>query len=202
MTTEQLIKNFTDACKEKGYILGYDNEYGVDEDIFDCIPDIEVSDKHQILPHEYFKQVDTENSTTENEMLKTAVKLDLSQAIIMFTKIIKDCDFDKFDKNKNNKIIFVNETRNGVPLKLVCRRYSDGKLYLSVSEVHPDDEWNDAGDAWFSSNENSDTEIKTLEALDTLKLEQAIKICKLTKSLDQNLNDNEELRELITNLIK
>ena len=173
MIIKQLIKNFTDACKEKGYTMYYNNECGVDKDIFDWMPDAEVTDTK--IPTGDFTKVDTKNGITEEVMFKTAITLDLSQAIIKFTEMIKD---GGFDKSETYRIIFLNETRNGVPLELVCDRNSGGMLVLHVREVLPDRRWGDADDAWFSSNETSDTEIKTLETLDTLSLEKAIQICK------------------------
>lgn len=199
MTIKQLIKEFTDAVKEKGYTLFYDNEHGVAFNTSDLLPDVKVSDTK--IPTGTFKQVDTENGTTESEMLKTAIKLDLAQAIKKFTEMVRN---GEFDKNGTYRIIFLNESRDGVPLKLTCNRFYDGELGLSVHKVHPHPIWFDAGDAWFSSNEQSDTDSKTPEQyalenitkcmlmrhyslmcdnhtpenIDTITLEKAIQICK------------------------
>lgn len=67
-------------------------------------------------------------------MQESAVKMSLSQAIVKFTEMLKNGDFDK---SETYRIIFLTETRNGNPLELVCRRDSDGELRLCVCDVHP-----------------------------------------------------------------
>lgn len=72
------------------------------------------------------------------------------QAIQKFTEMIRN---GEFDKNETYRIIFLNETRNGVALELVCIRDSGGELSLFIYGVNPDGGWRGAGLAWFASNE-------------------------------------------------
>lgn len=150
MTIKDLIKNFTDTAKEKGITLGYSNEYGVDSDIFTWIPNAEVITNP--VPTGSWKMCD-ENGTRESEMLTTAVKMSLSQAIQYFTK---ELIAGTFDKKETYRLIFITETDvNGNSLKLWCNRRSDGKLSLCVRQVDPGNGWRDGGRAWLAGNEPS-----------------------------------------------
>lgn len=83
-------------------------------------------------------------------MEKSAVKMSRKQAIQKFTEMIRN---GEFNKNETYRIIFLNETRNGVALGLICARYSDGELYLYVDKVDPGNRWYGADRAWFARNE-------------------------------------------------
>ncbi len=144
-----LTDEFVKIAKEKGITLYYDNEYGVDSDIFAWVPNATISEDE--LPTGNWKSVDSNNGTTEREMLTTAVKMSLSQAIQYFTK---ELIAGTFDKKETYRLIFITETDvNGNSLKLWCFRFSDGELNLFVDQVDPDNSWNDEGDAWLASNE-------------------------------------------------
>lgn len=142
-----ISQDIKSACQEKNIPNYYTNEYGMDEDVINWHPDTESIDA--IETDGKFEPVDTENGTTEEAMLKTAVKMSRKQAGKKFAEMIRN---GEFDKNETYRIIFLNETRNGVPLELFCLRFSDGELRLYVDGVFPDDRWNDAASAWFSSN--------------------------------------------------
>jgi len=147
-TIRDITDNFVKITKEKGITLGYSNEYGVDADIFNWLPNATVSTEP--IPTGDWTKVDTKG-TPEKEMLKTAVKMSLSQAIQKFTEMLKNGEFDKLE---TYRIIFLTDTdTNGNPLKLYCSRNSDGKLFLSVNEVVPDYVWRVADDAWFDSQQ-------------------------------------------------
>lgn len=168
--TKDLIKQFTDTAKSKNIPLYYDNEYGVDADIFNWLPNAIVTETPP--PTGVWKQVDTKNDTNEKTMQETSVKMSLSQAIVKFTEMLKNGDFDK---SETHRIIFLTETRNGNPLRLVCRRYSGGGLDLYVYDVGPGSVWYAAGGAWFSSNEPLETSFDTFN-LCNLDLEKAIEL--------------------------
>lgn len=174
MTIQQLIKQFTDTAKARNIPLYYDNEYGVDEDIFNWLPNAVVSEeKHQ---KGTWTSVDTTKGTTEKEMLKTAQKMCLSQAIQYFTA---ELEVGTFDALSTYRIIFLEETgTQGNSLELICDRYSAGKFRLYVNQVHPGRGWRGAGNAWLATNpEPFDLDTDTLKNLDTLTLERAIGIC-------------------------
>lgn len=79
-----------------------------------------------------------EKNTTEKEMLETALKLPLSQAIERMTVELKS---GYFSKNLKWLVIYLTDTNiDGVPLKLICR-LDDGELGLCVFKVYPDDTW-------------------------------------------------------------
>ena len=141
------LASFKAAYQAKNIVSYYDNELGADRDIIKWHPDTESIDEVNIDGG--FTAVDTTNGTTEAEMLKTAVKMSRKQAIAKLKKMVQD---GEFDKNETYRIIFLNETKNGTPLELVCYRRSDGRLNLCVRGVSPDSRWNDADNAWFSSN--------------------------------------------------
>jgi len=142
-----LTDEFVKIARTKNIPLYYDNEYGVDADIFNWLPNAIVTETPP--PTGVWKQVDTKNGTNEKTMQETAVKMSLSQAIVKFTEMLKNGDFDK---SETHRIIFLTETKNGNPLKLLCNRLSGGKLSLYVIGVNPDSVWDVAGSAWFSSN--------------------------------------------------
>lgn len=142
-----LTNEFVRIAKQKNIRLYHNNEYGVDADIFNWLPNAVVTET--LAPTGVWKNVDTENGTNEKTMQETAIKISLSQAIVKFTEMLKNGDFDK---KETYRIIFLTETRDGNPLELICSRSSDGKLRLYVDVVHPGSVWHDAGGAWFSSN--------------------------------------------------
>ncbi len=149
MSQEQLDKTFgfktirmlTDAfvavAKEKNIPLYYDNEYGVEEDIFTWMPNA------QVIEGDSGGSITmlTKN-TLEKEMLQTALKLPLSQAIERMTAELKN---GYFSKNLKWLVIYLTDTNSeGVPLELIC--YLDGGgLDLYVRGVSPDGTW-DVGD--------------------------------------------------------
>lgn len=142
-----LTDEFVRIAKSKNITLYYDNEYGVDSDIFNWLPNAVVTENPP--PAGVWKKVDIENGTSEKTMQETAVMMSLSQATVTFTEMLKN---GEFDKKETYRIIFLTETRNGNPLKLICDRDSGGELYLNVHEVDPDNVWDDADSAWFGSN--------------------------------------------------
>lgn len=131
------IRSLTDAfvaeAKKQNIPLYYDNEYGVDGDIFDWLPNAKVIDG--------VRQKGTitmlEKNSTESEMLKTAVKLPLSQAIERMTDELRG---GYFSKNWKWLVIYLTDTKDGVPLELVCD-LNDDELRLCVRKVSPDDTW-------------------------------------------------------------
>ncbi|MCC6198647.1 hypothetical protein IT401_00285, partial [Candidatus Nomurabacteria bacterium] len=134
-TLHSLTNAFVSVAKEKSFPLYYDNEYGVDSDIFTWPGNLTVIDGD-------FSQgtiTMLEKNTTEREMLKTALKLPRSQAIERMTAELTS---GYFDETKKALIIYLTDVNsNGVPLELVGRRYGDGKLNLNVNWVIPDDTW-------------------------------------------------------------
>lgn len=144
------IRTLTDAfvakAKEKGFPLYYNNEYGVDADIFGWLPNARVVDGN--LDGKITMLSET---TTEGTMLKTAVKFPLSQAIEKMTEKLIEGYFD--EKNKVF-IIFLTDEKDGVPLELVGLRSSDGELYLGVNKVFSGNRWNVDGEqvGFFSRN--------------------------------------------------
>lgn len=144
-----LTDEFVRIAKLKNITLYYNNEHGVDSDIFNWLPNSTVTETPP--PAGVWKSVDTENGTNEKTMQESAIKMSLSQAVVKFTKMLKN---GEFDKKETYRIIFLTETKDGNPLKLLCRRNSDGKLYLYVYGVYPDFVWRGAGSAWFGSNKS------------------------------------------------
>ncbi len=146
------IRNLTDAfvavAKEKKFPLYYDNEYGVDADIFNWLPEAQVVEG--VDPKGSITML--KKNTTEGEMVKTALKLPLSQAI---EKMTSELRAGYFSKNLKWLLIYLTDTKDGVPLEFVCRR-RDGKLYLDVSWVFPDYAWYvvDDDEVGFLSNES------------------------------------------------
>ncbi len=148
---EKTIRTLTDAfvaeAGRKNIPLYYNNEYGVDADIFNWLPDVRVAEG--VAPKAGITML--KKNTTESEMLKTAVKLPLSQAIERMTVAVAD---GYFSKNLKWLVIYLTDTKDGVPLKLLCHR-NGGKLSLIVDGVSPDDTWRvDGGnEVGFLSNE-------------------------------------------------
>lgn len=151
MSQEQLDKTFgfktirmlTDAfvavAKEKNIPLYYNNEYGVEEDIFTWMPNA------QVIEGDSGGSITMlEKNTTEKEMLETALKLPLSQAIERMNAELKG---GYFSKNLKWLVIYLTDTNtDGVPLELVCY-LSDGELSLYVYEVDPGYTWDVDGDS-------------------------------------------------------
>ncbi len=166
------IKTLTDAfvavAKEKNIPLYYNNEYGVEEDIFTWMPNA------QVIEGDSGGSITMlEKNTTEKEVLQTALKLPLSQAIERMTAELKS---GYFSKNLKWLVIYLTDTHtDGVPLELICR-LRVGKLDLYVLRVSPDDAWyvGDVHEIGFLSNV-----AKTLDTghCDSLTLERAIGIC-------------------------
>lgn len=158
MSQEQLDKTFgfktirmlTDAfvavAKEKNIPLYYNNQYGVEEDIFTWMPNAQVVEGD---PGGTITML--QKTTTEKEMLETALKLPLSQAIERMTAELKH---GYFSKNLKWLVIYLTDTNSeGVPLELICL-LDDGKLGRCVREVGPDDTWpvGDGFEVGFLSN--------------------------------------------------
>ena len=158
MSQEQLDKTFgfktirmlTDAfvavAKEKNIPLYYNNEYGVEEDIFTWMPNAQVieGDAGGVITM-------LEKTTTEKEMLETALKLPLSQAIERMTTELKN---GYFSKNLKWLVIYLTDTNSeGGPLELVCR-LRDGGLRLCVGRVNSGSAWrvDDGREVGFLSN--------------------------------------------------
>ena len=132
-TIRMLTDAFVVVAKEKSIPLAYDNEYGVDEDIFAWLPNAQVVEGN---PGGNITML--EKNTKESKMLITALKLPLSQAIERMTSELRG---DYFSKNLKWLVIYLTNTNEaGVPLKLVCSR-SDGELYLHVRKIDPDYTW-------------------------------------------------------------
>jgi hypothetical protein len=147
-TIRNLTDSFVSIARQKNIPLYYDTELGVDADIFGWLPSATVSSV--AFPKGTWTPVDTKNGTTEKEMLKTAQKMCLSQAIQSFTA---ELEAGTFDALLTYRIIFLEETdAQGNSLRLLCGRFSDGGLYLYVNRVPPDDRWSDAGSAWLATN--------------------------------------------------
>ena len=173
MTIKQKLKQFRDTAKSKNIKLWYTNELGVDSNIMNWIPNATVSTI--AAPQGNWKKVDTQNGTTESEMLKTAVIMPLSCAVDTF---IAELQKGTFDTLSTYRIIFLEEKDSqGRALKLVCYRHDVGKLDLYVYQVNPGRTWYDADGAWL---QQQDTQFlpQTLSDSDSLTLEAAIKICK------------------------
>lgn len=147
-TIRTLTDEFAKIARTKNITLYYNNEYGVDGDIFTWLPNAVVTEV--LPPTGEWKPVDTDNGTSEKTMQESALKMSLSQAIVTFTEMVKN---GEFDKKETYRIIFLTETKNGNPLELVCDRNSGGRLSLCVSGVLPGCVWDGAGRAWFGSNE-------------------------------------------------
>lgn len=165
-TIKDLVKQFTDEAKAQNIQLYYTNEYGVDGNIFDWLPQAQVVEG--VFPKGSITML--KENTKESEMLKTALKIQLSQAIERMTKAVRD---GYFSKNLKWLVIYLTDTKDGVPLELVCS-LNDGELALYVDEVYSDDSWDvgDGNEVGLLSNET-----KTLDTghLNTLTLETAIK---------------------------
>jgi hypothetical protein len=108
-----LTDAFVAVAKEKNIPLYYNNEYGVEEDIFTWMPNA------QVIEGDGGGAVTMlEKTTTEKEMLETALKLPLSQAIERMTTELKN---GYFSKNLKWLVIYLTDTNSeGVPLELFC----------------------------------------------------------------------------------
>ncbi len=147
-TIRNLTDGFVSIARKKNIPLYYDNEYGVDGDIFAWLPNASVSAVP--FPKGSWTSVNTESGTTEKEMLKTAQKMCLSQAVQSFTT---ELEAGTFDAKETYRIIFLEETdAQGNSLRLICDRRSDGELDLYVALVSPGRRWDDAGSAWLATN--------------------------------------------------
>lgn len=147
-TIRSVIEKFVVEAKKQDIPLYYTNEYGVDADIFNWLPGaVVVEGDAPIGIITILRQ-----NTTEGEMVKTALKLPLSQAIERMTQAVAE---GFFSKNLKWLVIYLTDTKNGVPLELVCCR-GDGQLNLHVSEVASVDVWLVDGDreVGFLSNES------------------------------------------------
>jgi hypothetical protein len=144
MTQEQLDKVFgfktirmlTDAfvavAKKKNIPLYYNNEYGVEEDIFTWMPNAQVVDGEGGGVITMLSK-----NTTEKEILETALKLPLSQAIERMTAELRG---GYFSKNLKWLVIYLTDTNTeGVPLLLIC--YLDDSLLNLYVEVDPGNAW-------------------------------------------------------------
>lgn len=147
-TIRSLTDAFVDEAKKKGIPLYYNNEYGVDADIFNWLPNAQVVEGD--TPKGKITML--EKNTKEGEMVKTALKLPLSQAIERMTQAVSE---GYFSKNLKWLVIYLTDTKDGVPLELVCSR-DDGKLDLGVGKVLPDGVWDVGGgrEVGFFSNES------------------------------------------------
>lgn len=133
-TIRMLTDNFVAKAKGKNITLYYENKYGVDADIFNWLPNTEVIDGEQ--PSTNISML--EQTTTEADMLKTAIKLPLSQAIERMTSELEAGYFD--EKNKI-LIIYLTDQKDGISLRLVGIRDSVGELGLDAGKVGADYEW-------------------------------------------------------------
>ncbi len=173
-TIKQLTDKFVAVAKEKNIPLYYNNEYGVEEDIFTWMPNAQVveGDGGGTITM-------LEKNTTEKEMLQTALKLPLSQAIERMTAELKS---GYFSKNLKWLVIYLTDTNTeGVPLGLVCF-LNGGELNLCVDGVNPGYAWDVDGGigVGFLSNE-----FKTLNPSDTLSLEARIE--RIEKLFNQDI---------------
>lgn len=147
-TIRSLTDSFVKIARQKNIPLYYNTELGVDADIFGWLPSATVSSV--AFPKGTWTPVDTTKGTTEKEMLKTAQKMCLSQAVQSFTA---ELEAGTFDVLSTYRIIFLEETdAQGNSLKLLCGRCSGGELDLYVDRVNPDAWWDDAGFAWLATN--------------------------------------------------
>ena len=129
-TIRSLIDAFVAVAKEENLPLYYNNEYGgVDPNIFKWLPDA------QVVEEELQKGTIAilEEVTTEDKMEQTALKLPLSQAIEYMTVNLK---MGYFYKELRSLIIYLIDTKDGVPLELCCHVFGD-ELYLYLKEVEP-----------------------------------------------------------------
>lgn len=142
-----LLQKFGNTARGKNIPLYYSNKTGADPDIEKWLPNAEVSKNP--IPDGLWKNVDSIKGTTEKIMLETAQKMSLSQAISKFNKMLEEAIFDKLG---TCRIIFLEETKKNVDgscLKLVCDRYSDGRLRLYVDRVSTSFVWIVFERAWF-----------------------------------------------------
>lgn len=141
-----LTDEFVRIAKSKNIPLCYNNEYGVNSNIFEWLPGVTVSKNK--APAGSWKKVHTEGTSGET-MFKTAVKMSLSQAIVTFTEMLKNGEFDK--KQRTRRVIYLTEkTSDGYSIKFICDRFRDGELGLRLSCVFSDEVWRGVDDAWFS----------------------------------------------------
>lgn len=144
-TIEDKLMNFGTIARSKSIPLYFNTPSGTDPDIVKLLPDATVSTIP--APQGKWKNVDTTNGTTEREMLETAMKMSLSQAIDIFNEMLASGVFDKLE---TYRIIFLKEKdANGNALGLVCDRGTGGELYLCLPQVSPGRSWDDSGGAWF-----------------------------------------------------
>jgi hypothetical protein len=150
--TSKTIRSLTDAfvavAKEKNFPLYYSNEFGVDTDIFDWLPQATVAEGE--APNGAITML--RKNTAERNMTPNALKLPLSQAIERMTDELRN---GYFDRQLKWLIIYLSDTKGGVPLELVCYR-DGGRLRLNVYEVSPVDVWgvDDGYGVGFLSNES------------------------------------------------
>lgn len=145
-TIRMLTDAFVAVAKEKNIPLYYNNQYGVEEDIFTWMPNAQVVEGD---PGGTITML--QKNTTEKEMLETALKLPLSQAIERMTAELKH---GYFSKNLKWLVIYLTDINSeGGPLKLFCR-LDDGELRLCVDEVYPVSTWRvgDDSEVGFLSN--------------------------------------------------
>ncbi len=149
-TIRSLTDTFVAVAIEKGIPLYYTNEYKVDSDIFNWLPDATITDGE--IPKGSITML-PKKGMTEETMLKTALKLPLSQAII---KMTEELTGGYFNEKSKILIIYLTDTKDGVALELVCDRYSDGELRLYVFRVNETGLWDVRDDrvGFLSSNTN------------------------------------------------
>ncbi len=143
-TIEDKLMNFGTITRSKSIPLHYNTPSGTDRDIVRLLPHATVSTIP--APQGKWKNVDTANGTTESEMLKTAIKMSLSQAIDTFTEILTSGVFYKFE---TYRFIFLEETNTDENcFKLICARLSGGELRMCLLMVCLDKKWNGTDIAW------------------------------------------------------
>lgn len=165
-TIKSLLKTFEEKAKERNFSVWIDP--CIESWIPNAIVQSTVDNKGS------WTSVDTTKGTTEKEMLKTAQKICLSQAIQSFTA---ELEAGTFDVKETYRIIFITETDpQGNSLRITCFRHSVDEVQLYVCQVFPGYGCHGAGDAWLATRSET-LKTENLSYSDTLTLERAIGVC-------------------------
>ena len=144
--TENLAR-FGNIARSRGITLYYDTSTGTDPEILKWLSGVVVS--LNLVPEGIWKKANNRSkSTSEGQMLKTALTMPLFQAIDMYITELLNGTFDTFGVCR---IIFLKEKDvKDRALMLVCQRVGDGahcgKLCLFIRRVDSINGWcNDFG---------------------------------------------------------
>ena len=151
---EKTVADFITAIESQGMHSGWDNPQKVDGDIFlpSWCSNPSLISENFLVGELHFSSVDTNQSTTEETLLKTAVKGTMIEQIQRLTQSI----LQKKLVRGMCALAFIDETQqkhsDGSALKLYCHCTLGGKVRLSLLKASPAYVWFYVGRVWFFSN--------------------------------------------------